>query len=139
MFHVPMGRFQLEFIYFTYFSTAVPSNSFVFFSCRPFVVNTTFSTGLVGVEVSSVSWQKPTITIISDLNSNCQQPKPGVRRNFNTHKTCWKCINNERHIGKEHTTVVWDDDGGKISKIINKLYFIVHHAQRNLDLTARLS
>ena len=26
------------------------------FSCRPFVANTTFSTGLVGVEVSSVSW-----------------------------------------------------------------------------------
>ena len=28
----------------------------VFLSCRPFVVNMTFSTGLVGVEVSSVSW-----------------------------------------------------------------------------------
>ena len=26
----------------------------VFLSCRPFVINTTFSTGLVGVEVSSV-------------------------------------------------------------------------------------
>ena len=36
MFHAPMGRFQLELIYyFTHFST---------------VVNTTFSTGLVGVE-----------------------------------------------------------------------------------------
>ena len=53
----PMGRFQLELIYyFTYFSTVVPSNSFVFLSCRPFVVNTIFLTGLVGVEVSSVSW-----------------------------------------------------------------------------------
>ena len=48
---------QLELIYyFTYFSIVVPSNSCVFLSCRPFVVNTTFSTGLVGVEVSSVSW-----------------------------------------------------------------------------------
>ena len=28
----------------------------MFLSCRPFVVNTTFLTGLVGVEVSSVSW-----------------------------------------------------------------------------------
>ena len=28
----------------------------VFLSCRPFVVNTTFSTDLVGVQVSSVSW-----------------------------------------------------------------------------------
>jgi hypothetical protein len=56
MFHAPMGRFQLEFIYyFTYFSTIVPSNSCVFISCRPFVVDTTLSTGLVGVEVSSVS------------------------------------------------------------------------------------
>jgi len=52
-----MGRFRLELIYyFTYFSSIVPSNISVFLSFRPFVVNTTFSTGLVGVEVSSVSW-----------------------------------------------------------------------------------
>ena len=45
MFHAPMGRFQLELIYyFTYFSTVVPSNICVFVSCRLFVVNTTFST-----------------------------------------------------------------------------------------------
>ena len=44
------------------FSTVFPSNSRLFLSCRPFVVITTFSTGLVGVEVTSVS--------------------------FNTHKTC---------------------------------------------------
>jgi hypothetical protein len=51
------GRFQLELIYyFTYFSTIVPSNGCVFLSCRPFVVITTFSTGLLGVEVTSVSW-----------------------------------------------------------------------------------
>ena len=57
MFHAPMGRFLLELIYyFTYFSTFVPSNICVFLSCRPFVLNTTFSTGLVGVEVTSVSW-----------------------------------------------------------------------------------
>ena len=30
---------------FTYFPTGVPSNSCVFLSCRPFVINTTFSTG----------------------------------------------------------------------------------------------
>ena len=57
MFHAPIGRFQLELIYyFTYFSTVVPSNSCVFLSCRPFVVNMTFSTGLVGFEVSPVSY-----------------------------------------------------------------------------------
>ena len=45
---------HLELInYFTYFSTVIPSNSRVFLSCRPFVVNTTFSTSLMGVEVSS--------------------------------------------------------------------------------------
>ena len=38
------------------FSTVLPSNSRLFLSCRPFVVITTFSTGLVGVEVTSVSW-----------------------------------------------------------------------------------
>ena len=49
MFYGPMGIFQLELIYFiTYFSTIVPYNSCVFLSCRPFVVNATFSTGLVG-------------------------------------------------------------------------------------------
>ena len=33
----------------TLFSTVLPSNSRLFLSCRPFVVITTFSTGLVGV------------------------------------------------------------------------------------------
>ena len=32
------------------FSTVLPSNSRLFLSCRPFVVITTFSAGLVGVE-----------------------------------------------------------------------------------------
>ena len=41
---------------FYLFFTVVPSNTCVFLSCRPFVVNTTFLTGLVGVKVSSVSW-----------------------------------------------------------------------------------
>ena len=40
-----------------YFSTVVPSNICMFLSCRPFVVDT-FSTGLVGVKVTSVSWTK---------------------------------------------------------------------------------
>ena len=45
MFHALMGRFQLEFVYyFSYFSTVFLSNSCVFLSCRPFIVNTTFST-----------------------------------------------------------------------------------------------
>ena len=38
------------------FSTVVPSIICMFMSCRPFVVITTLSTGLVGVEVISVSW-----------------------------------------------------------------------------------
>ena len=38
------------------FSTVVPSNICMFLSCRPFIVITTLSTGLVGVEVISVSW-----------------------------------------------------------------------------------
>ena len=46
MFHAPMGRFQLEFIYYiTYFSTIVPSNSCVFLSCMPFVDNDERPTG----------------------------------------------------------------------------------------------
>ena len=40
--------FLLELIYyFTYFSTVVPSSSWIFLSCRPFIINMTFSTGLV--------------------------------------------------------------------------------------------
>ena len=51
MFHAPMGRYQLELIYyFTYFSTVFPCNICVFLSSRRLVVNTTFSTGFVGVE-----------------------------------------------------------------------------------------
>ena len=38
------------------FSTVLPPNSRLFLSCRPFAVITTFSTGLVDVEVNSVSW-----------------------------------------------------------------------------------
>jgi len=38
------------------FFTVVPSSIFMFLSCRPFVVITTLSTGLVGVKVTSVSW-----------------------------------------------------------------------------------
>ena len=38
------------------FSTVHRSNNRLFLSCRPFVVVTTFSTDLVGVEVTSVSW-----------------------------------------------------------------------------------
>ena len=43
-------------VLFYLFFIVVPSNSCVFLSCRPFVVNKTFSTGLVGIEVSSASW-----------------------------------------------------------------------------------
>ena len=50
MFHAPMGRFCSELIYYFNFFTVVPSNSYVFLSCRPFIVNTIFPTGLVGVE-----------------------------------------------------------------------------------------
>ena len=51
MFQAPMGRFKLELIYcFTLFSTVVSSNICMFLSCRLFVVNTTFPTGLVAVE-----------------------------------------------------------------------------------------
>ena len=46
-------RFHL--LFYLFFTAVVSSNSCVFLSCRPFVVNTTFSTGLVGVEVISAS------------------------------------------------------------------------------------
>ena len=51
----PMGRFQLESI-LPLFSTVVPAIILMLLSCRPFVAITTLSTGLVGVEVTSVSW-----------------------------------------------------------------------------------
>ena len=41
----------IELIYYlTYFSTIVPSKSCMFVSSRPFLVNATFSKGLVGAE-----------------------------------------------------------------------------------------
>ena len=49
MFHAPMGRFQLELIYyFTYFSPLSHPTLCVSL-CRPLVINT-FTTGLVGIE-----------------------------------------------------------------------------------------
>ena len=73
-----------------YFSTVVPSNISVLISCRPFVVNATFSTGLVGAEVTSVSW------LLKML------------------------YNNKRPTGKKHTNVEWDDGGkiGNKNKLI---------------------
>ena len=47
MFHPPMGRFQLELINLPIFPPSSHS-IVVFLSCRPFVVNATFLTGLVG-------------------------------------------------------------------------------------------
>jgi len=49
----------------------------LFLSCRPFVVNTTFSTGLVDVEVTSVSCLGQfTVGVLTakglqDRNNNC--------------------------------------------------------------------
>ena len=43
------------------FSTVLPSNSRLFLSCSPFVVITTFSTGLVDVEVTSVNRSKSSV------------------------------------------------------------------------------
>ena len=63
MFYAPMGRFQLELIYyFTYFHRR-PIQRCVFHFCRSFVINMTFSTGLVGVEVSSSLLYVPELRI----------------------------------------------------------------------------
>ena len=84
-----------------------------------FVIWTTRST--TQAKQQTKFW-KPTITIISDLNSNWQLPKPGNRRNFNTHKTCWKYgINDKRLTGKKHTTFGWDD-GEKICQIFPSVH-----------------
>ena len=50
----PNGKISVR-INLPFFSTVVPSSIFMFLSCRPFVV-ITLSTGLVGVEVTYVSW-----------------------------------------------------------------------------------
>ena len=71
----------------------------MFLFCRPFVVNTTLSTGIVGVEVSSVSWLR---------QKKLQHPQDLLKYR----------INDERPTGKKHTNVGWDD-GRKIGKIIN--------------------
>ena len=53
---------RINLLCYLYFSTVVPSNICTFQSCRSFVVNTTFSTGLVSVEVTSVSWENVVLT-----------------------------------------------------------------------------
>ena len=81
-----MGRFQLELIYL-FFSTVLPSKSRLFLSYRPFVVITTFSIGLMGVEVTSV------FCLPQDLLKFC--------------------YNNERPTGHKQPTVRWKDGGKK--------------------------
>ena len=54
-FKVYLAWYKLR-INLTLFSTVVSASIFMFLSCRPFVAITTLSTGLVGVEVTSVSW-----------------------------------------------------------------------------------
>ena len=139
MFHALTGGFQLElFIFIIYFSTRHPTHKLCFLSCNPFVVNATFSTGLVillspglgswQLEFKSViilkfilllglgcwSWSSNhwcgekfvhwVILSCYDLNSNCQLPKPGDRRNY---KICWKCrVNDERPTGKKTQLVI---------------------------------
>ena len=53
---LPEGLFLIVRINLPLFSTFVPAIIFMFLSCRPFVAITTLSTGVVGVEVTSVSW-----------------------------------------------------------------------------------
>ena len=52
----PNGKWDIGRINLPLFSTVVPAIIFMFLSCRPLVAITTLSTGLVGVEVTSVSW-----------------------------------------------------------------------------------
>ena len=58
----------------TLFSTVVPAIIFMFLSCRSFVVITTLSTGLVGVEVTSVTRPVDNVVItmkgLQDRNIN---------------------------------------------------------------------
>ena len=58
-FHAPMGIFQLELIYFYYLLFhRRPIQCCVFLSCRPFVVNVTFSTSVeVSLSPGLGSWQ----------------------------------------------------------------------------------
>ena len=51
---------RINLLFYLFFNV-VPSNTYVFLSCRPFVVNTTFSTSL---EVFSVSWLWQLIIVI---------------------------------------------------------------------------
>ena len=49
-----ISTFRINSLFYLFF-TVVPSNYCVFLSCRPFIVNITFPTGLVGVKISSFS------------------------------------------------------------------------------------
>ena len=66
------------------------------------------------------SWQLEfkSLIIVIDLNSSCQLPKKGDRRDFKAQMICWKyCINNKRPTGKTHN--FWMERRWKIGKIID--------------------
>ena len=58
----------------------------VFFSLLPVKIK---NHGFLTSNKQKFKILKPNNYNNSDLNSNCQLPKPGDRSDFNTHKTCW--------------------------------------------------
>ena len=108
MFYALMGRFHLEYVYFLLaFSLSSPSVVMFFFPVDLSSLSQHFQQALLAVEVSLPNVQtsslshdlnsndqhprltteeisKPNNLINRDLNSNCQLPKPGDRRNFST-------------------------------------------------------
>ena len=86
MFHTPMGRFQLELIYyFTYFSPSSHPALVCFFP--------------VGLSLLIQHFQQVLWVLKFFLS-------PGLGSWQLTHKTCWKCyINNERHTEKNTQTL----------------------------------
>ena len=75
---------KLELIYFTYFSAIVPSKSCVFLSCRPFVVNTKFSTGFSVFSIVT-NWYAETTT--KSRHYHCPTARALTHHVF-THKGC---------------------------------------------------
>ena len=67
---------KINLLLFYLFFTIVPSNTCVFLSYRLFVANR-FSTGLVGVEVSSVSWLGQ-LTVETEETSTAIRPGENV-------------------------------------------------------------
>ena len=94
------------------FSTVVPAFIFIFLSCRPFVAITTLATGLVGVEVTSVSWLGQLTVGVGPVDNVVIATKGLQDRKINI--IAWTTVENKGKLIIEEVQIIRDPKSANI-------------------------